>query len=148
MLKILKFGMLPTRNDTNNIVWGQVWLLVGWQREAAASTLLLFTYFKLGWNSFSNSKTAFVFSLLEFIYSEKATKFCEISTVDLSYAVPVKYTVETGHFAKFCSLLRIYEFYYNSIQFLSSTIKIWFSKKLFNTKTIIVHWQKKEKWRY
>ena len=28
------------------------------------------------------------------MYSEKATKFCEISTVDLSYVVPVKYTVE------------------------------------------------------
>ena len=32
--------------------------------------------------------------LLKFIYSEKATKFCEISTVDLSYVVPVKSTVE------------------------------------------------------
>ena len=31
---------------------------------------------------------------LKFIYSEKATKFCEISTVDLSYIVPVKSTVE------------------------------------------------------
>jgi hypothetical protein len=28
------------------------------------------------------------------MYSEKATKFCEISTVDLSYVVPVKSTVE------------------------------------------------------
>ena len=28
--------------------------------------------------------------LLKFIYSEKATKFCEISTVDLSYVLPVK----------------------------------------------------------
>ena len=32
--------------------------------------------------------------VLKFIYSEKATKFCEISTVDLSYVVPVKSTVE------------------------------------------------------
>ena len=31
---------------------------------------------------------------LKFIYTEKATKFCEISTVDFSYAVPVKSTVE------------------------------------------------------
>ena len=31
--------------------------------------------------------------ILKFIYSEKGTKFCEISTVDLSYVVPVKYTV-------------------------------------------------------
>ena len=29
-----------------------------------------------------------------FIYSEKATNFCDISTVDLSYVVPVKSTVE------------------------------------------------------
>ena len=32
--------------------------------------------------------------MLKFIYSEKATKFCKISTVDLSYVVPVKSTVE------------------------------------------------------
>ena len=33
--------------------------------------------------------------LLEFMYSEKATKFCEISTVDLSYVVvTVKSMVE------------------------------------------------------
>ena len=32
--------------------------------------------------------------LLKFIYSEKATKFCEISTLDLSYVVTVKSTVE------------------------------------------------------
>ena len=31
---------------------------------------------------------------IKFIYSEKATKFFEISTVDLSYVVPVKSTVE------------------------------------------------------
>ena len=35
-----------------------------------------------------------VFVVLKFIYSEKATKFCKISTVDLSYVVPVKFTVE------------------------------------------------------
>ena len=32
--------------------------------------------------------------LLKFIYSEKATNFCVISTVDLSYVVTVKYTME------------------------------------------------------
>ena len=31
---------------------------------------------------------------VKFIYSEKATKFCKISTVDLSYVVMVKSTVE------------------------------------------------------
>ena len=30
----------------------------------------------------------------KFIYSEKATKFCEISTLLLSYVVPVKSKVE------------------------------------------------------
>ena len=42
-----------------------------------------------------------------FIYSEKATKFCEISTLDLLYVVPVKFSRD---FAKFCGLLRIYEY--------------------------------------
>ena len=32
--------------------------------------------------------------LLKFIYSDKATKFCEISTLLLSYVVPVKSKVE------------------------------------------------------
>ena len=32
--------------------------------------------------------------LLKFLYSEKARTFCEISTVDLSYVVTVKSTVE------------------------------------------------------
>ena len=32
--------------------------------------------------------------LLKFIYSEKAANFCKISTVDLSYVVTVKSTVE------------------------------------------------------
>ena len=33
-------------------------------------------------------------TLLKFIYSEKATKFCEISTLDFSCVVMVKSTVE------------------------------------------------------
>ena len=32
--------------------------------------------------------------IVKFIYSEKATKFYEVSTVDLSYVVTVKSTVE------------------------------------------------------
>ena len=31
---------------------------------------------------------------LKFIYFEKASKFCEISTIDLSCVVTVKFTVE------------------------------------------------------
>ena len=36
----------------------------------------------------------YYFTDLKFIFSEKATKFCEISTVDLSHVVTVKSTVE------------------------------------------------------
>ena len=35
-----------------------------------------------------------MFIYMKFIYSEKATIFFEISTLDLSYVVPVKSTVE------------------------------------------------------
>ena len=38
-------------------------------------------------------------------YYEKATNFCEISTIDLSYVVTVKF------FTKFHGLLRIYDLY-------------------------------------
>ena len=48
-----------------------------------------------------------LFHKVKFIYSEKATKFCEISTLLFSYVVPVKSKVEI--FAKCCGLLRIYE---------------------------------------
>ena len=41
--------------------------------------------------------------IVKFIYSEKATKFCEISTVDLSPVVPVKSTLEI------LQIFRIYE---------------------------------------
>ena len=41
---------------------------------------------------------------VKFIYSEEATNFCEISTVDLSCSNSQIYG---GDFAKFCGLLRI-----------------------------------------
>ena len=44
---------------------------------------------------------------LKFIYSEKATKFCEISANYLSYVLPVKWLVEI--LQNFCGLLKIYE---------------------------------------
>ena len=52
--------------------------------------------------------------ILKFIYSEKATKFCEISTVDLSY-VCSNCKIYGGDFAKVCGLLRIYELYFFKI---------------------------------
>ena len=51
------------------------------------------------WNFFLKTICKQAFSFIKdkdqkFIYSERATKFCEISTVDLSYVVAVKSTVE------------------------------------------------------
>ena len=46
----------------------------------------------MGWKAFF--EVTLSCDKLKFIYSEKATKFCEISTVGLSYVVPVKSTVE------------------------------------------------------
>jgi hypothetical protein len=44
----------------------------------------------------------FLSILIKFIYSEKTTKFCKISTVDLTYLVPVKSTAEISqHFVAF-----------------------------------------------
>ena len=47
--------------------------------------------------------------LVKFIYSEKATKFCEIFPLLLTVCTEVKSKRED--FAKFCGLLRIYELY-------------------------------------
>ena len=52
------------------------------------------------------------------IESEKATKFCEISTVDLSYVVPVKSTVEISQnfvaFSEYMNFTKGYVIYANS----------------------------------
>ena len=53
--------------------------------------------------------SAYVFSCLKFICSEKATKFCEIFTLLLSYVVPVKSKVKISQ--NFVVLLKIYELY-------------------------------------
>ena len=49
-------------------------------------------------------------SPLKFIYSEKARKYCEISTVNLSYVLMVKSTLEISQ--KILGLLRIYDIYF------------------------------------
>ena len=51
-------------------------------------------------------------SSVKFMYSEKATKVCEISTVDLTGTTYIE-QIYGGDFAKFCGLLRIYELYFN-----------------------------------
>ena len=48
---------------------------------------------------------------LKFIYSEKATKFCKISTLLLSYVVPVKSKVEISQ--NFVAFLEYMNFNYN-----------------------------------
>ena len=55
--------------------------------------------------------------LLTFIYSEKATKFCEISTLLLSYVVPVKTKVEISQnfvafseYMNFKSVVPVYDY--------------------------------------
>ena len=55
--------------------------------------------------------------ILKFIYSEKATKFCEIFTLLLSYVVPVKSKVKISQNFVAFSLLRIYELYYIHTQY-------------------------------
>ena len=62
---------------------------------------------------------------LKFIYSEKATKFCEISTVDLSYVLS-NGQICSGDFAKFCGLLRIYQLY----NFWNLSANLWVEFKL------------------
>ena len=51
-------------------------------------------------------------AVLKFIYSEKATKFCEISTLLLSYVVPVKGKVEISqNFVAFSEYMNCNSFY-------------------------------------
>ena len=55
------------------------------------------SYRGFGPRNLENQLTLFLLGfekLSKFIYSEKATKFCEIFIIDLSYVVPVKSTVD------------------------------------------------------
>ena len=52
--------------------------------------------------------------LFKFIYSEKATKFCETFIWLLTVCTVVK---RSEDFAKFCGLLRMYELYNNGLLF-------------------------------
>ena len=53
----------------------------------------------------------FLLKKLKFIYSEKATKFCEIFSLLLTLCTVVKSKGKISQ--KFCGLLRIYELYQN-----------------------------------
>ena len=64
----------------------------------------------------------FFIILVKFIYSEKATKFCEISTVDLSYVVPVKSTVEISqNFVAFSEYMTFIIFDFSTIRALNQS---------------------------
>ena len=52
--------------------------------------------------------TFFAQCFVKFVYSQKATKFCRILALLLSYVVPVKSKVKIS---QNCGLLRIYELY-------------------------------------
>ena len=57
---------------------------------------------------------------VKFIYSEKAKIFLEISSVDLSYVVTVKYTVDISqNFVAFSEYMKFMK-----------TIKVWMSKEV------------------
>ena len=69
--------------------------------------------FSILWDTHIFSITKFgrsnVQSQVKFIYSEKAIKICEITTIDLT----VRYYIEQiygGDYPKICGLLRMYEF--------------------------------------
>ena len=56
------------------------------------------------------------FATLKFIYSEKATNFCEISTLLLSYVVPVKSKVEISqNFVAFSEYMNFTKSYSNFV---------------------------------
>ena len=52
-----------------------------------------------------------ILKYVKFIYSEKVTKFCKISTVNLSYIVPVKFTVEISqNFVAFSEYINLHKY--------------------------------------
>ena len=69
-----------------NIVWGL---------DASAAKAMCYLSRPIGKTNYFNQVFQSKIILgVKFIYSEKATKYCEISTIDLFYVVPVKFTVE------------------------------------------------------
>ena len=87
-------GTLDTWSDfwTSSCHWQNIH---GMNIEIYISVILAVYDWKAVWSCLSlHSKTHF--AELKFIYSEKATKFWEISTLLLSYVVPVKSKMETS----------------------------------------------------
>ena len=73
---------------------------------------------------------------LKFIYSEKATKFCKISTVDLSFVVPVKSMVEISqNFVAFSEYMN-FKILRDIIYFFSTKMKIMYRKLIWYPKRL------------
>ena len=72
-------------------------------------------------------------NLLKFIYSEKATKFCEIFTLILSYVVPVKSKV------KISQIFVAFSEYMNFKFMLASSILRVFLRKTYKRTTLGNH---------
>ena len=74
--------------------------------------LTLFLTDLVTWRSYKGWFRPYLVGIgLKFIYSEKATKFCEISTLLLSYVVPVKSKIEISQnfvaFSKCMNFIKI-----------------------------------------
>ena len=70
-----------------------------------------------------------IFRLLKFIYSEKATKFSEISTLFLSYVVPVKSKVEISQnfvaFSEYMNFTMVYLWFFKFVKNASTCTTLW-----------------------
>ena len=106
-------------NLASNWIFGSFFPLFGSKKISLIGFLYFLVAFKsskyLFWNNFISSNHLIIkfhaisflkifFDLLKFTYSEKATKFCEIFTLLLSYVCQSKVK---WRFAKFCGPLRI-----------------------------------------
>ena len=75
---------------------------------------------------------------VKFIYTEKATKFCEISTVHRFDCQSIE-QIYSGDFTKICGLLRIYELYIR--QCIERDVKLPFLEQQRSCCVIYILWQ-------
>ena len=87
--------------------------------------------------------------ILKFIYSEKATKFCEIFTLLFSYVVPVKSKVKISqNFVAFSEYVNFILKYVLCIQFYCSLLFLVVIESSFSVLVIIMSKKKTRKWRF
>ena len=85
--------MLPYRQIVDFYINGMVWL-INFSPPQCSKNFIIF--FKGTFSKYADiiGHSVLCKSQLKFIYCEKATKFCEIFTLLLSYVVPVKSKVK------------------------------------------------------